>query len=97
MVVTNLGDKIERKLGDSVELRCEAEAIPRASVEWYKNEELVENNDTDNQAVLIIPYLRPEDQGQYKCKVSNRLGSIEETVNIKITSKSKQKSNKLRT
>ncbi|XP_037824042.1 vascular endothelial growth factor receptor 1 isoform X1 [Lucilia sericata] len=87
MVNTNLGDsnKIERKLGESVELRCESEAIPKASVVWYKNDELVENNDTDNEAVLLIPYLRPEDQGHYKCVVANRLGSIEETVNIKIT------------
>ncbi|XP_065357936.1 vascular endothelial growth factor receptor 1 isoform X3 [Calliphora vicina] len=87
MVNTNLGDsnKIERKLGESVELRCESEAIPKASVVWYKNDDLVENNDTDNEAVLLIPYLRPEDQGHYKCVVANRLGSIEETVNIKIT------------
>lgn len=89
MTYTNLGEsnKIERKLGESVELRCESEAIPKASVEWYKNDELVENNNTDNQAVLLIPYLKPEDQGHYQCKVFNRLGTIEETVNIKITGK----------
>ncbi|KAM7353304.1 PDGF- and VEGF-receptor related isoform 6-T7 [Cochliomyia hominivorax] len=87
IVKTNLGDgnKMERKLGDSVELICESEAIPKASVVWFKNDEPVENNDTTNQAVLLIPYLRPEDQGHYKCVVSNRLGSVEETVNIKIT------------
>lgn len=79
---------MERKLGDSVELICESEAIPKASVEWFKNDEPLDNNDTTNQAILLIPYLRPEDQGHYKCVVSNRLGSVEETVNIRITSKS---------
>uniref|UniRef100_A0A1A9WWA6 Receptor protein-tyrosine kinase n=1 Tax=Glossina brevipalpis TaxID=37001 RepID=A0A1A9WWA6_9MUSC len=85
---TNLGSniKIERKLGDSLELKCVSEAIPKATIEWYKDEikiaASVSNLSMDS---LIIPYLRPEDEGQYKCVVSNRLGVIEESVTVNIT------------
>lgn len=79
--------KIERKLGDSLELRCIAEAIPRAKVEWYKDNIRIERNISNDMEVLIIPYIRPEDEGQYECVVSNRLGVVKESVSVKITSK----------
>lgn len=89
MLNTNLGEniKIKRKLGDSLELKCEAKAIPIPIIEWYKDDIKIDNNYTDTMSTLIIPYLRPEDEGQYKCVVSNRLGSLEEIVTVKITSK----------
>lgn len=88
MIDSNLHktSKIERKLGDSLELRCIAEAIPKAKVEWYKDNIRIERNVSNDMEVLIIPYLRPEDEGQYECVVSNRLGLIKEHVSVKITS-----------
>lgn len=80
-------NKIERKLGDSLELRCIAEAIPKAKVEWFKDDNRIQRNISTDMEVLIIPYLRPEDEGHYSCMVSNRLGVIKESVSVKITSK----------
>ncbi|KAL9930183.1 PDGF- and VEGF-receptor related isoform 1-T3 [Glossina fuscipes fuscipes] len=85
---TNLGGniKIERKLGDSLELKCVSEAIPKATIDWYKDEIKITTNASNlSMDSLIIPYIRPEDEGQYKCVVSNRLGVIEESVTVKIT------------
>uniref|UniRef100_A0A1B0AEL6 Receptor protein-tyrosine kinase n=1 Tax=Glossina pallidipes TaxID=7398 RepID=A0A1B0AEL6_GLOPL len=85
---TNLGGnvKIERKLGDSLELKCVSEAIPKATIDWYKDEIKIATNASNlSMDSLIIPYIRPEDEGQYKCVVSNRLGVIEESVIVKIT------------
>ncbi|XP_037882508.1 platelet-derived growth factor receptor alpha isoform X3 [Glossina fuscipes] len=85
---TNLGGniKIERKLGDSLELKCVSEAIPKATIDWYKDEIKITTNASNlSMDSLIIPYIRPEDEGQYKCVVSNRLGVIEEIVTVKIT------------
>lgn len=87
---TNLGGnvKIERKLGDSLELKCVSEAIPKATIDWYKDEIKIATNASNlSMDSLIIPYIRPEDEGQYKCVVSNRLGVIEESVIVKITSR----------
>lgn len=88
MVYTNLGSdlKIKRKLGESLELRCESKAIPKATVTWFKDDAEVTNISSEYTDHLIIPYLKPEDQGQYKCVVQNRLGVIEQTVIVKITS-----------
>uniref|UniRef100_A0A1I8QDA6 Receptor protein-tyrosine kinase n=1 Tax=Stomoxys calcitrans TaxID=35570 RepID=A0A1I8QDA6_STOCA len=87
MTFTNLGkkNKIERKLGESLELRCESHAIPKATVTWYKDDVELTNITNDYVGHFLIPYIKPEDQGQYKCVVQNRLGVIEQTVNIKIT------------
>ncbi|XP_013100900.2 vascular endothelial growth factor receptor 1 isoform X5 [Stomoxys calcitrans] len=87
MTFTNLGkkNKIERKLGESLELRCESHAIPKATVTWYKDDVELTNITSDYVGHFLIPYIKPEDQGQYKCVVQNRLGVIEQTVNIKIT------------
>uniref|UniRef100_A0A1B0GCK6 Ig-like domain-containing protein n=1 Tax=Glossina morsitans morsitans TaxID=37546 RepID=A0A1B0GCK6_GLOMM len=43
---TNLGGnvKIERKLGDSLELKCVSEAIPKATIDWYKDEIKIATN-----------------------------------------------------
>ncbi|XP_073825361.1 PDGF- and VEGF-receptor related isoform X20 [Musca autumnalis] len=87
MTFTNLGNniKLERKLGESLELRCESHAIPKATVTWYKDDVELTNISSEYVGHMAIPYLKPDDQGQYKCVVANRLGVIEQTVNVKIT------------
>ncbi|XP_053961077.1 vascular endothelial growth factor receptor 1 isoform X2 [Anastrepha ludens] len=91
MVHTNLdgNQKLERKLGDFLELECTPEAIPAAEVHWYKDD--VELNNSSNVAIekdgskLIIQYIKPEDEGVYKCVAVNRLGSVESSSAVKIT------------
>ncbi|XP_054744163.1 vascular endothelial growth factor receptor 1 isoform X4 [Anastrepha obliqua] len=91
MVHTNLdgNQKLDRKLGDFLELECTPEAIPAAEVHWYKDD--VELNNSSNVAIekdgskLIIQYIKPEDEGVYKCVAVNRLGSVESSSAVKIT------------
>ncbi|XP_039949155.1 vascular endothelial growth factor receptor 1 isoform X8 [Bactrocera tryoni] len=91
MRYTNLdeNDKMERKLGDALQLECKPEAIPAAEVHWYKDDVELNNssyvNILDDGSKLIIQYIKPEHEGAYKCVASNRLGSAEVSSAVKIT------------
>ncbi|XP_030080356.1 vascular endothelial growth factor receptor 1 isoform X3 [Drosophila hydei] len=82
----NANSKIERNLGDSLILECKSKAVPQAKVYWYKDEvELFETNRThivEDGTKLLIPHLYPSHDGIYRCVVSNRLGSIENSVKV---------------
>lgn len=86
----NANSKIERNLGDSLILECKSKAVPQAKVYWYKDEvELFETNRThivEDGTKLLIPHLYPSHDGIYRCVVSNRLGSIENSVKVIIAS-----------
>ncbi|XP_036328927.1 vascular endothelial growth factor receptor 1-like isoform X2 [Rhagoletis pomonella] len=91
MIHTNLDEnaKLERKLGDFLELECTPEAIPAANVHWYKDD--IELTNGSNIAIeedgnkLVIQYIKPEDEGIYKCVAVNRLGSVDASSAVKIT------------
>ncbi|XP_029408232.2 vascular endothelial growth factor receptor 1 isoform X11 [Bactrocera dorsalis] len=88
---TNLDEsvKMERKLGDALQLECKPDAIPAAEVHWYKDDVELNNssyvNILDDGSKLIIQYIKPEHEGVYKCVASNRLGSVEVSSAVKIT------------
>ncbi|XP_018798450.1 PREDICTED: platelet-derived growth factor receptor alpha isoform X4 [Bactrocera latifrons] len=88
---TNLdeSDKMERKLGDALQLECKPDAIPAAEVHWYKDDVELNNssyvNILDDGSKLIIQYIKPEHEGVYKCVASNRLGTVEVSSAVKIT------------
>ena len=92
MLNSNLdgSDKLERKLGDALQLECRPEAIPAAEVHWYKDDVELNNSSyvdiLDDGSKLIIQYIKPEHEGVYKCVALNRLGSIESSSAVKITS-----------
>nr|XP_036222272.1 vascular endothelial growth factor receptor 1 isoform X17 [Bactrocera oleae] len=91
MLYSNLDDsaKLERKLGDALQLECRPEAIPAAEVHWYKDDVELNNSSyvdiLDDGSKLIIQYIKPEHEGVYKCVALNRLGSIESSSAVKIT------------
>ncbi|XP_067624151.1 vascular endothelial growth factor receptor 1 isoform X3 [Eurosta solidaginis] len=91
MLQTSLNEnqKLERKLGDALELECKPEAIPAAAVHWYKDEAELSNSSTvailEDGSKLIIQYIKPEHEGVYKCVAVNRLGSVEAISAVKIT------------
>lgn len=92
MLYSNLddSDKLERKLGDALQLECRPEAIPAAEVHWYKDDVELNNSSyvdiVDDGSKLIIQYIKPEHEGVYKCVALNRLGSVESSSAVKITS-----------
>ncbi|KAG1680886.1 Mucosa-associated lymphoid tissue lymphoma translocation protein 1 [Nymphon striatum] len=58
--------------GENCEISCTAYAIPPPSFHWYKD-----GNPTENRkSTLMIKNAKSFDQGTYKCKVSNKLGSV---------------------
>ncbi|XP_060666911.1 vascular endothelial growth factor receptor 1 isoform X3 [Drosophila nasuta] len=85
---TNLNpkSKIERNLGDTLELQCRSKAMPPATVKWYKDEVLVQTTNhthiLEDGKTLRIPHLYPKDDGIYRCVVQNRLGSIENSATV---------------
>ncbi|XP_054082942.1 vascular endothelial growth factor receptor 1 isoform X4 [Zeugodacus cucurbitae] len=91
MVQSNLddSDKLERKLGDALQLECQPEAIPAAEVHWYRDDVELNNSSyvdiVDEGSKLIIQYIKPEHEGVYKCVALNRLGSVELSSAVKIT------------
>ncbi|XP_055921707.1 vascular endothelial growth factor receptor 1-like isoform X2 [Eupeodes corollae] len=89
MVQTNLGDQHKRALGESLELVCKSEGIPKASITWYKDDEKLNAGKNvlilEDNSVLKIPYIKPNDEGLYKCVASNRLGDAESSSQVKIT------------
>lgn len=86
----NVDSKLERKLGESLELYCKSMAIPKATVQWFKDDNLIFNDSNiileEEDSKLLIPFIKPDDEGTYRCVISNRLGEAEGIVKVKITS-----------
>lgn len=68
------------------ELKCEASGFPKPQIEWKKdglaenlpNKVLVRNN------MLIIPNLKPDDEGEYTCVATNQLASVESRAFVSV-------------
>lgn len=85
---------MEKTLTEAVELQCNVEGMPEPSINWYKNDELITVSDDERimllelNSTLYIKYAKAEDEGVYKCEVSNRLGVVSESVNLRLASES---------
>lgn len=93
---TNLIDEVTKhSLGEPLQLRCKYSGIPRPEIHWYKdNQEIVSDKQKafrENNTILEMRYITIEDEGKYKCKVSNRLGVETRETSLKIKSKIKWK------
>ncbi|XP_055918691.1 vascular endothelial growth factor receptor 1-like [Eupeodes corollae] len=89
LIQTNLKDQYNRKLGDSFEFLCKAAGLPKPTITWYRDDvKLTISNNTiimEDNTILKIPYIKPDDEGLYKCVASNRLGNVESSSRVKIT------------
>ncbi|XP_037908371.1 platelet-derived growth factor receptor alpha isoform X3 [Hermetia illucens] len=86
------GSKIGKKLGEFLQLDCQHKGLPKPVISWFKNDVPLQfgKNDTrrflnHGNSILNIPFIKPEDEGVYKCVVTNRLGSAERSVSVAIT------------
>lgn len=68
--------------------------ITDPDIKWYKNGVLIENSENDTRIfihednkVLDIKFMKIEDEGEFKCVGTNRMGSVEMMTNLKIASK----------
>ncbi|KRT84023.1 Immunoglobulin [Oryctes borbonicus] len=93
ITVTNM-DKHREKIYPTINnFTCFYEAIPRASIKWYKDGlEIFPDNtrvkfQNMKQVLLFIKPNYTTDEGDYTCRVKNRLGSVSRTATLKFSSK----------
>uniref|UniRef100_A0A671K0Q1 Basement membrane-specific heparan sulfate proteoglycan core protein-like n=1 Tax=Sinocyclocheilus anshuiensis TaxID=1608454 RepID=A0A671K0Q1_9TELE len=85
-VVTPAGP-VRIRIGDPINLECQAAGEPRPSVRWHR----LDNNrktmlsspvPADSSAVMQILVARPEDSGTYVCTAQNNQGTTETRVEV---------------
>lgn len=82
---------IEVMDGESLLLTCEVTGKPTPKVEWYHNEEKINetkettiSQDAQGKCQLQITEVFPENQGQYKCVATNKIGKSVTKTTVKI-------------
>ncbi|KAK7132382.1 hypothetical protein R3I93_018809 [Phoxinus phoxinus] len=85
-VVTPAGP-VRVRVGDPINLECQAAGEPRPSVRWHR----LDNNrrtmlsspvPADSSAVMQVLVARPEDSGTYVCTAQNNQGTTETRVEV---------------
>ena len=70
-------------------LKCVADGNPTPKVTWTKlNSLLPVGRHVTTSNALIVKDVRPEDDGVYRCRVENLLGSVNATAKLTVQSKS---------
>ncbi|XP_067227657.1 basement membrane-specific heparan sulfate proteoglycan core protein isoform X17 [Chanodichthys erythropterus] len=85
-VVTPAGP-VRVRVGDPINLECQAAGEPRPSVRWHR----LDNNrrtmlsspvPSDSSAIMQVLVARPEDSGTYVCTAQNNQGTTETRVEV---------------
>ncbi|XP_059619407.1 vascular endothelial growth factor receptor 1 isoform X2 [Phlebotomus argentipes] len=87
------GSEMMRNLGEFLTLDCFFAGLPKPRVQWYKDDQLIVYKPGTNSTIelyndnttLHIKYIKPEDQGVYKCEGRNKLGSDSQEISVKIS------------
>ena len=70
-------------------LKCVADGNPTPKVTWTKlNSSLPVGRHVTTSNALIVKDVRPENDGVYRCRVENLLGSVNATAKLTVQSKS---------
>ena len=82
----------KRKLNEYAKFDCVVSEHFTRSWEWFINDEKVDQSDTKRYRVAPYRYLRikrinPEDEGVYRCVVSNDFGSTTKAYKLIISGK----------
>ncbi|KTF85092.1 hypothetical protein cypCar_00012330, partial [Cyprinus carpio] len=85
-VVTPAGT-VRIRIGDPINLECQAAGEPRPSVRWHRldnNRKMMLSSPVpaDSSAVMQILVARPEDSGTYVCTAQNNQGTTETRVEV---------------
>lgn len=75
--------------GDELTLPCTVIGHPTPKIQWYRNEEPLENSkgvsisqEANGRCVLTISEVFPEDAGEYTCLATNKIGEASSTVSV---------------
>ncbi|XP_053328822.1 hemicentin-2 [Spea bombifrons] len=82
--------QVKTKVNSSLTLQCESRAVPKPSLHWYKDGQLLESAGTlqvlEEGQVLQIQPIRITDSGRYTCVATNVAGEDEREfyVNVQV-------------
>ena len=75
--------------GDETEVICIVHSSPKAKVTWYKNGQIISNDDNGvvishrgNRHTLMIPGVTEDNFGDYTCKAENKYGEAQKTTRV---------------
>ena len=83
--ITRHLEDIEVTIGESVELICEITAIPRPTIQWYRDEVLIDVEQVERYttvyeetgvSILKISEITEEEDAGFECRATNELGTI---------------------
>ncbi|GCB60774.1 hypothetical protein scyTo_0014225 [Scyliorhinus torazame] len=66
---------------------CTATGSPQPNISWYRNRRLIEEDEKyslKTSTQLTIRNIAREDTGSYTCRATNKAGSVEELLSVKI-------------
>lgn len=69
--------------------RCAAAGVPSPTILWYKENALISSSLLnyellDNNQTLYIKSLTKDEEGEYRCRVTNKAGSQEAFITLKM-------------
>uniref|UniRef100_UPI00398E4458 intercellular adhesion molecule 1-like isoform X4 n=1 Tax=Pristiophorus japonicus TaxID=55135 RepID=UPI00398E4458 len=77
------GSPVSVSKGDEVIMTCDSNANPSATFEW-EDPSNANNVETDPPEVLRIPHATSEHHGIYKCTATNRYGTEERDMDLRV-------------
>ncbi|XP_072441846.1 neural cell adhesion molecule 2-like isoform X2 [Chiloscyllium punctatum] len=72
---------------ESVTLTCTATGSPEPDISWYRDGRLIEDDDkyvSKKSTELTIRNIAQEDTGAYICRATNKAGTVEEQLSVKV-------------
>jgi len=91
-IVTNMNtSELIMESGSPLELKCFVRGLPVPTVKWYKNGVIIGSDPRielrDKNQILYIQFAKLEDEGMYKCEVSNRLENHSRFITVQFRDK----------
>jgi hypothetical protein len=71
--------------GQTVQLECQANALPAADIRWMKDGTEVSSIKLENTVSLILENVTKHMEGTYVCFASNHLGTHEQTFSLSVS------------
>lgn len=81
------------KEGEPFEFSCKVEGNPLPTVQWYKNNDCIDNSAdyvityNNGEALLKFEQVFKDDKAEYTCKATNDLGVAQSTANLSVLRK----------
>jgi hypothetical protein len=75
---------VQTNIGKSITLVCPVVGTPKPTIQWFKDDQLLQSFDFNDQYVLTN--IKRNDQGVYRCLATNKAGSTDRLFNLSVHS-----------